>query len=306
MASSINASTSGAGGLITTADNTGILQLKTAGTTAVTVDASQNVTFDTDTLYVDATNNRIGIKTTIPSSSFHINAGNACFSFNDNSISLQNKLSWKSESPYFDETAYIGGYRTDVGGAPTDMTFGTGTASGVSERMRIDSAGRVMINGTNAASTWHYTGKFHVKSDAASGSTVMSVRYGGTSAFTNISIENDNGRVGYIQTSGTSTTYSTSSDYRLKENILPMTNALDKIMLLNPVTFTWKNDGSNGQGFIAHELQAVVPDCVGGTKDAIREDGTPDYQGVDTSFLVATLTAAIKELTARVIALENK
>jgi len=166
------------------------------------------------------------------------------------------------------------------------------------EAMRIDSSGRVMVNGTDAASTWHYTGKFHVKSDASAGSTVMSVRYGGTSAFTNISLENDNGRVGYIQTSNSTTTYSTSSDYRLKENVLPMTGALNKVMQLNPVTFTWKTDGSDGQGFIAHELQAIIPDAVGGQKDAVREDGTPDYQGVDTSFLVATLTAAIKELKA--------
>lgn len=166
------------------------------------------------------------------------------------------------------------------------------------ERMRIDSNGRVMINGTDAASTWHYTGKFHVKSDAGSGSTVMSVRYAGTSAFRNVSLENDNGQVGYIQTSNSTTTYSTSSDYRLKENIAPMVNALNKVMQLNPVTFTWKSDGSDGQGFIAHELQSIIPDAVGGQKDGMREDGTPDYQGVDTSFLVATLTAAIKELKA--------
>jgi hypothetical protein len=71
-------------------------------------------------------------------------------------------------------------------------------------------------------------------------------------------------------------------------------------------------DGSDGQGFIAHELQAVVPDCVTGEKDAVDEEGKPVYQGIDTSFLVATLTAAIQELkatvdaqAARIAALEN-
>jgi hypothetical protein len=72
-------------------------------------------------------------------------------------------------------------------------------------------------------------------------------------------------------------------------------------------------DGSAGEGFIAHELQEVVENCVTGEKDAVNEDGSPKYQGIDTSFLVATLTAAIQEqqalittLTDRITALENK
>jgi hypothetical protein len=94
--------------------------------------------------------------------------------------------------------------------------------------------------------------------------------------------------------------YNTSSDYRLKENVLPMTNALDVVSQLNPVTYTWKSTGNSAQGFIAHELQAVVPDCVTGQKDAVDTAGNPIYQGVDTSFLVATLTSAIQELNAKV------
>jgi hypothetical protein len=92
--------------------------------------------------------------------------------------------------------------------------------------------------------------------------------------------------------------YNTSSDYRLKENIAPMTGALATVAQLNPVTWNWKADGESGQGFIAHELQAIVPNAVTGEKDAVDADGNPKYQGVDTSFLVATLTAAIQELKA--------
>ena len=117
---------------------------------------------------------------------------------------------------------------------------------------------------------------------------------------------------GYIYFDGTNVSYTNLSDYRLKENVQPMQNALDKVAQLNPVTYNWKSNGKDGQGFIAHELQAVVPDCVTGDKDAVDEDGNPKYQGVDTSFLVATLTAAIKEqqalittLTARITALES-
>jgi hypothetical protein len=109
---------------------------------------------------------------------------------------------------------------------------------------------------------------------------------------------NPNGTVGTITLTGTSTAYNTSSDYRLKENVAPMTGALTKVAALKPVTYTWKADGSAGQGFIAHELQAVVPDAVTGAKDAVDKDGKPRYQGVDTSFLVATVVAALQELKA--------
>jgi hypothetical protein len=99
-----------------------------------------------------------------------------------------------------------------------------------------------------------------------------------------------------------------------------MTGALAKVAALKPVTYKWNADDSAGEGFIAHELAEVVPDAVTGEKDAVEtytdEDGNeqtrPKYQGIDTSFLVATLTAAIQEqqqlitaLTARVAALEG-
>ena len=120
-------------------------------------------------------------------------------------------------------------------------------------------------------------------------------------------------QVGRIHTTSSATTYATSSDYRLKENVVPMVGALDKVALLKPVTYSWKIDGSDGQGFIAHELQVVLPDAVVGEKDAVDAEGNPQYQGIDTSFLVATLTAAIQEqqtiindLKARVTALEAK
>jgi hypothetical protein len=106
--------------------------------------------------------------------------------------------------------------------------------------------------------------------------------------------------VGEIRTSTTATQYLTSSDYRLKEAVAPMVGALAKVQQLKPVTYKWKLDGSDGQGFIAHELQEVVPECVTGEKDAVDAEGNPQYQGIDTSFLVATLTAAIQELKALV------
>jgi hypothetical protein len=103
-------------------------------------------------------------------------------------------------------------------------------------------------------------------------------------------------QVGSITTNSSTVSYNTSSDYRLKNTIAPMTGALAKVALLKPVTYKWNADGSDGQGFIAHELAEVCPDAVSGAKDAVDEDGNIKPQGIDTSFLVATLTAAIQEL----------
>jgi hypothetical protein len=183
------------------------------------------------------------------------------------------------------------------------ITFGT---TGGAEWMRLTSAGALCLGGTSTIAGYVFT-MYHTDTSG------MAYKYNGTSEQNSCSFQNGNGQVGRIYTSGSNTTYSTSSDYRLKENIVSMTGALDKVALLNPVTYTWKVDGTNGQGFIAHELQAVVPDCVGGTKDAVDAEGNPVYQDVDTSYLVATLTAAIKEqqtiineLKSRIEALESK
>ena len=135
----------------------------------------------------------------------------------------------------------------------------------------------------------------------------------GTGAGTIATIYNDTTSAGQITVLSNATAYTSVSDYRLKDNVQLMTGALDKVLQLKPVTYTWKVDGVSGQGFIAHELQAIVPDCVVGEKDAVEENGDIKPQSVDTSFLVATLTAAIQEqqaiitaLTTRITALENK
>lgn len=123
--------------------------------------------------------------------------------------------------------------------------------------------------------------------------------YGSTTS--RVSFYSSNGsttRVGAVTVNTSNTTYATSSDYRLKEGIAPMTGALATVAQLKPVTYKWKIDGSDGQGFIAHELAEVVPDAVIGEKDAVNADGSINPQSIDTSFLVATLTAAIQELKA--------
>ena len=105
--------------------------------------------------------------------------------------------------------------------------------------------------------------------------------------------------VGAIRLSGTTgVTYATSSDYRLKTNVTPMAGGLARINALNPVDYVWKSDGSRGSGFLAHELQAVLPLAVTGEKDAVDKDGKPMLQGVDYSRVVPDLVAAVQELSA--------
>jgi len=118
--------------------------------------------------------------------------------------------------------------------------------------------------------------------------------------------------VGSVSTSGSATAFNTSSDYRLKEDVIDMQDSISKVQLLKPVNFAWKLDGTRADGFLAHEAQEVVPAAVTGTKDAVDEDGQPDYQGIDQSKLVPLLTKALQEaltkiesLEARVAALES-
>ena len=112
--------------------------------------------------------------------------------------------------------------------------------------------------------------------------------------------------VGGITTNGTVVVYGGTSDYRLKENIVPLANAVTRLKQLSPKNYTWKSNPSLGatEGFIAHEVQAVVPDAVYGEKDKVDANGKPIYQNMDASFLIPMLTAALQEAFARIEALE--
>jgi hypothetical protein len=186
----------------------------------------------------------------------------------------------------------------------TAATTAAGTDVTPTERARIDSSGNVNINTTSNPVYGSTSARLNILKNTGQYSINSTTPAVGNEG--HITFRNPNGIVGEINTNGSSTSYVTSSDYRLKHDIQPMTGALAKVAALKPVTYKWNADDSQSQGFIAHELQEVVPECVTGEKDAVDAEGNPQYQGIDTSFLVATLTAAIQEQQAIITALTTR
>ena len=166
------------------------------------------------------------------------------------------------------------------------------------EKMRIDASGNLLVGETSSVNGGS------VISVAAG--TVCSIITAATASTNMIVFRNGNGNVGSITTSGTATSYNTGSDYRLKHDVEPMTSGLATLAALNPVTYKWNADDSDGEGFIAHELAEVIPLAVTGEKDAVDKDGKPVHQGVDYSKIVVYLVAAIQELSAKNGALEAR
>ena len=112
--------------------------------------------------------------------------------------------------------------------------------------------------------------------------------------------------VGAVRCTATDALYETASDHRLKENAQPLVGATEQVKSLKPVSYTWKKNGATGIGFIAHELQQVIPSAVSGEKDGVDIENEPVYQAVDLSRVVPILTASLKEALARIDTLENK
>jgi hypothetical protein len=238
---------------------------------------------NTERMRINSSGN-VGIGTSSPSQPLDV-VGAAQISFSSGVNTYQ----------YFQSTSNYVGRATDgnfwvnVAGGQ-NILFGVGA----SEKVRIDTSGFVFVGCTSTPSSSVSGVRI---GNPNSGATISSSG-ATTTSVTHYIFTNGNGEIGSIVTNGSATSYNTSSDYRLKENIAPMTGALAKVAALKPVTYKWKSDGFDGEGFIAHELAEVCPQAVTGAKDAVDADGNPKYQGIDVSFLVATLTAAIQELKA--------
>jgi len=171
------------------------------------------------------------------------------------------------------------------------------------ELARLDGSGRLLV-GTSATPSASVFGTM-ISNNLTLEGHKSSVN--ATSGIVHWVFFNPNGPVGSISTNGSATAYNTSSDYRLKENVVPLTGAADRIKQLKPSQFNFIADpDTTVDGFIAHEAQAVVPECATGTKDEVDDEGNPVYQGIDQSKLVPLLTAALQEALAEIESLKAR
>lgn len=281
------------------------------GTTAYFVNASAGpmafYTNGSEFLRITSAGN-VGIGSQSPTYKLVVsNGGAAGYEFNVNGLnSGVNTLTYnRSTSAYVDSAHFVNNYYIYSGQTPA-------------ERFRVESTGvcafmtsnvNVRFNGTASSTVLTdnngveiYTGGYIwaarqdnslYLSRAGSTGEIAAFRYNAVT------------QVGSISVTSTATAYNTSSDYRLKENLVPITGAVDRVNALQPRRFNFISDpDTTVDGFVAHEVSPIVPESVNGEKDAVDEDGNPVYQGIDQSKLVPLLTAAIQELTARIEALE--
>ena len=205
-----------------------------------------------------------------------------------------------------------GGTGTDD--MPGRLVFSTSAdGSGApTERMRIDSSGNVLIGRTSTISGGSNTSTgTHINSNglfqcAVDGDTCLALQRLNSNGDI-IQFRKGTTFVGSIAVNNSNTSYNTSSDYRLKENIVGISDGITRLKTLKPSRFNFKVDkDTTVDGFLAHEVTPAVPEAITGTKDEVDENNEPIYQGIDHSKLVPLLTAALQEEIAKREALETR
>ncbi len=182
--------------------------------------------------------------------------------------------------------------------ADNKMNFITGGTG----RMIIDSSGRLLINNND---TIFGQGVLQVTANANETAMCIQVR---TNAERAIHFANASGvDCGDIVLNSSSTAYNTSSDYRLKENEIAISDGIERLKQLKPYKFNFKiNADETVDGFFAHEVSSVVPEAISGEKDAVDSNNNPIHQGIDQSKLVPLLTAALQEAITKIETLEDR
>jgi len=287
------------------------------------------LTVDTNTLVVDSTNNRVGVGTSTPSQKLDVSGAGARIYLNDANEDIDMNSTADGQLR-LDGSGYAGAIALNTVGmniytnaSSRGIIFGTNET----ERMRIDSSGRVLIRQTSAQEA----AALCVDADA------FGIAVGTDTALTTLRyhyiFRNGNGQVGGIYTNGSGTAFSTSSDYRLKENAVAISDGITRVKSLQPKRFNFiADDSTTVDGFMAHEAQIVVPEAVHGTHNEVETwtqdeidagdapantsagdnkldgDGNtiPVYQGIDQSKLVPLLTAALQEAITKIEALETQ
>jgi len=289
------------------------VNIVTGGSTRATVDSNGDFSVNTDAIFVDASADRVGVGTNAPDSPVHIK-GTAQMFPRVETTSSTNDAGWKIKNGEREWSTFVNG---------SDGAYRIYDETASSERLRIANDGRLLYGTTSVLAD----GRISLKGDFGTNRGV--VMETNQSSADMVRFQTSSGHAGTINSSGTSTTYTTSSDYRLKENVVPLTNAISRIQQIPVHRFNFIADPTKTvDGFLAHEAQAVVPEAVTGTQDEVEvwkeheelpdgvsvgdnkldEDGNtiPVYQGIDQSKLVPLLTAALQEALAKIETLETR
>ncbi len=254
------------------ANNTGTTTIKSNNTAAITVDSSQNV----------------GIGTTSPASELEIEGATPEIRIDATSASGRNyKIHSDGDELYIEGISSSGSLKIGE-----DGTY----------NFNVD-----LGNGQTSIGTATTNAQLFVESNNDSVSTFRLNDTSSGSGGKNIAIFQRRGtNVGFISVTDSATSFVTSSDHRLKENVSYDFDATTRLKQLKPARFNFIVDADKTvDGFLAHEVSSIVPEAITGTKDAVDEDGNPKYQGIDQSKLVPLLVKTIQELEARITELEN-
>ena len=286
---------------------------QTGSGNALVVEDSTNP--DATPFVIDA-NGNVGVGTSSPSYKLHVRSADATSIFVVGNTTESTQLEVLTHQ---DDRVVL---RSNDSGNGRALAFETGTT----ERMRIDSSGATRFGDTFVGDAWNInSGIFSQLGSsipfAVASNSIVAVFNRHSSTGTVVEFKQGTGpAVGKIDVTASSTSYVTSSDYRLKENITEITDGITRVKQLNPSRFNFIADPDRiVDGFLAHEVQDIVPEAITGEKDAVNEDGSINSQGIDQSKLVPLLTAALKEaialiesqqsqidaLTARIEALET-
>ena len=296
--------TSSAGATITTADNTSQLTL-----TSTDADASAGP--------------RLDLKRDSGSPADNDTVGRFRFLF-DNDAAEETEavridafipdVSDGTEDATFQTLTMVGGtMRSRVEHSSTETVFNQDSvdidfrveSDGYAQAIFVDAGNNAVCVGATALPTGGGSGITGAGFDLTNGGELR-LSATSTGNHTRIRFLNPNGEIGTIRTNGSATAFNTSSDYRLKENVSYSWDATTRLKQLKPARFNFISDETNTlvDGFLAHEVQPIVPEAISGAKDAVDNDGNIEPQGIDHSKLVPLLVKTIQELEARITALE--
>jgi len=247
-------------------------------------------------------NNRVGIGTESPESKLHVEttSGGGVIQIGRDTGAAQYQYINFGGNVAGDDAWQVG-RSSNSGGLGGNGAFYIYDLKNSATRLSVDTSGNLLVGATSAFGI--------ITAQAAAGNNVATLQSAGATAGTRFIRFDINGstEVGSITYTGSATAYNTSSDYRIKENITEITDGITRIKSLKPSRFNFiSNADQTVDGFVAHEVSDIVPEAITGEKDAVDDEGNPEYQGIDQSKLVPLLTAALQEAITKIETLETK